>query len=142
VEHVPPAEPLSEEYPLRLTTGRRLDSFNTGVQSGRFPSPLRRGETLDLSPEDGSLYGVSEGETVRILSRRGSVMAPVRFDTGLRPGLAFMTLHHPDDVATNLLTIEASDPKSGTSEFKACAIRIEKLENPGLPSAKGGKSWT
>jgi formate dehydrogenase major subunit len=52
---------------------------------------------------------------------------PVRFDTTLRPGLAFMTLHFQDDVATNLLTIDAVDPKSGTAEFKATAIRIEKV---------------
>jgi formate dehydrogenase major subunit len=41
-----------------------------------------------------------------------------------------MTLHFQDDVATNLLTIDATDPKSGTAEFKATAIRIEKLEVP------------
>jgi len=62
------------------------------------------------------------------VSRRGSVEAPVRFDSGLRPGLAFMTLHFPDQVATNELTIDAVDPKSGTSEFKATAVRIEKLD--------------
>ena len=38
-----------------------------------------------------------------------------------------MTLHFPDQVATNELTIDAVDPKSGTSEFKATAVRIEKL---------------
>ena len=38
-----------------------------------------------------------------------------------------MTLHFPDDVATNLLTIDATDPKSGTAEFKATAIRIDTL---------------
>ena len=38
-----------------------------------------------------------------------------------------MTLHFPDEVATNVLTIEATDPKSGTAEFKAAAIRVEKL---------------
>jgi len=55
------------------------------------------------------------------------VEVPVRVDAGLRPGLTFMTLHFQDDVATNLLTIDATDPKSGTAEFKATAIRIEKL---------------
>ena len=60
-------------------------------------------------------------------SRRGEVRVPVRIDTSLRPGLAFMTLHFPDDVATNLLTIDATDPKSGTAEFKATAIRIERV---------------
>ena len=52
VEHEPPVDELSDEFPLRLTTGRRLDSYNTGVQTGGYSSPLRRGETLDLSPED------------------------------------------------------------------------------------------
>ena len=79
------------------------------------------------SPEDGERFGVVEGEFVRISSRRGAVEAPVRFDTGLRPGLVFMTLHFPDEVDVNKLTIEANDPKSGTAEFKATAVRIEKL---------------
>jgi predicted molibdopterin-dependent oxidoreductase YjgC len=132
VEFVPPVDTLDEQYPIRLTTGRRLDSYNTNVQTGKYASPLRRPETLDLSPEDGERYKLSEGEQVRVTSRRGSVMAPVRFDPGLRPGLAFLTTHFHDQVATNDLTIDASDPKSGTSEFKATAIRIEKtLTNQG-----------
>ena len=55
------------------------------------------------------------------------MVAPVRVDDTLRPGLAFMTLHFPDEVETNVLTIDATDPKSGTAEFKASAIRVEKL---------------
>jgi len=131
VEFEPPVDRLDESYPLRLTTGRRLDSYNTGVQTARYRSPLRRRETIDLSPEDAARYGVAEGEVVRVTSRRGSVLAPVRRDDSLRPGLAFMTLHFPDEVATNELTIEASDPKSGTSEFKATAVRIDKVRDAG-----------
>jgi formate dehydrogenase major subunit len=127
VEFEPPVDVLDEQYPIRLTTGRRLDSFNTGVQSARYQSPLRREETLDIAPEDGQRYDVAEGERVRVSSRRGSVLVCVRYDVSLRPGLAFMTPHFPDDVATNFLTIDAIDPKSGTAEFKATAIRIEKL---------------
>jgi len=130
VEFEPPVDALNDDYPIRLTTGRRLDSFNTGVQTAGYASPLRRGESLDLAPEDLELHGLSEGERVRVVSRRGAVEAPVRVDPGLRPGLAFMTLHFQDDVATNLLTIDATDPKSGTAEFKATAIRIEKLGTP------------
>ena len=127
VEHDPPVDRLTEDFPIRLTTGRRLDSYNTGVQTAGYRSPMRRGETLDLSPEDLARYGLAEGERVRVVSRRGEVEVPVRADEGLRPGLAFMTLHFQDDVATNLLTIDATDPKSGTAEFKATAIRIERL---------------
>jgi predicted molibdopterin-dependent oxidoreductase YjgC len=49
-EHDPPLERPDAEYPFQLTTGRRLDSYNTGVQTGGYSSPLRRGESLDMSP--------------------------------------------------------------------------------------------
>ncbi len=128
VEHDPPVDKLDADFPIRLTTGRRLDSYNTGVQTGGYTSPLRRGESLDISPEDAETYGLADGERVRVVSRRGQVEVPIRIDPSLRPGLTFMTLHFQDDVAVNLLTIDATDPKSGTAEFKATAIRIEKLE--------------
>jgi formate dehydrogenase major subunit len=127
VEHDPPVDRLDDEFPIRLTTGRRLDSYNTGVQTAGYTSPLRRGESLDISPEDAATIGVVDGERVCVTSRRGSIEAPVRIDESLRPGLTFMTLHFQDEVATNLLTIDAWDPKSGTAEFKATAIRVEKL---------------
>jgi formate dehydrogenase major subunit len=127
VDHDPPVDKLTDDYPIRLTTGRRLDSYNTGVQTGGYSSPLRRSESLDISPEDAESFGFADGERVRVVSRRGQVEAPIRIDESLRPGLTFMTLHFQDDVATNLLTIDATDPKSGTAEFKATAIRIEKL---------------
>ncbi len=126
-EQVPPVDQLTEDFPLRLTTGRRLDSYNTGVQTSSFASPMRGGETLDLSPEDARRLAIMDGEMVRVTSRRGSVLVPARIDTGLKPGLTFMTFHFPDQVDTNILTIDATDPKSGTAEFKASAIRVEKL---------------
>ncbi len=127
VDHDPPVEALTDEFPIRLTTGRRLDSYNTGVQSGSLRYPRRKGETLDLCPEDIARLGLEEGEVVRIVTRRGSVQAPVRTEHALRPGLAFMTYHFPDQVDVNQLTIDATDPRAGTAEFKAAAIRIEKL---------------
>jgi len=128
VEHEGPVEALDEDYPLRLTTGRRLDSFNTGVQSIGFNSPLRRrGETLDISPADARRYDIEDGDSVRVRSRRGSVVMQVRIDPGLSEGLVFTTFHFNDDVATNVLTIDAVDPKSGTAEFKAAAVSIEKV---------------
>jgi formate dehydrogenase major subunit len=135
VEDDPPVEKLSPEFPIRLTTGRRLDSYNTGVQTGGYTSPLRKRESLQISPEDALELGVVEGEMVTASSRRGSVEVPVHVDSTLRPGLAFMTLHFPDQVSTNQLTIDALDPKSGTAEFKASAIRIEKVAaKAGVPS--------
>jgi predicted molibdopterin-dependent oxidoreductase YjgC len=128
VEHDPPVDLLDDDFPLRLTTGRRLESYNTGVQTAGYDSPLHVGGTdILLSPADGERYGVADGARVRIVSRRGAVETSARYDSKLRAGLAFMNLHFPDEVATNVLTIDATDPKSGTAEFKATAIRLEPV---------------
>ena len=130
--HSPPVDELDDEYPIRLTTGRRLESYNTGAQSNLYRSPLHRGgEALELSPEDAAELELAEGETALVSSRRGSVTAPVRIERSLRRGLAFMTFHFPEQVETNVLTIDATDPKSGTAEFKATAIRVEKVGSDG-----------
>jgi formate dehydrogenase major subunit len=125
-----PVDRLTPEFPIRLTTGRRLDVYNTGIQTRSYASPLRAPETIDLSPSDGARLGVADGDTVRVTSRRASVLVRARLDDGLGDGLAFMTWHDPDQVDTNLLTIEAVDPKSGTAEFKATAVRVERVVAP------------
>jgi predicted molibdopterin-dependent oxidoreductase YjgC len=130
-----PLEVPDEQYPYVLTTGRRLESYNTGVQSNGYGSPLHRGETVDISPEDAAELRAANGTLLRISSRRGSVVAPAYIDPGLRKGVVFMTLHFPDDVATNLLTINATDPKSGTAEFKACAVSLQ-LATQAMPTLK------
>jgi formate dehydrogenase major subunit len=127
VNWVPPVDPLDDDYPVRLTTGRRLDGFNTGVQSGGFRSPIRHGAVIDLSPEEAVGLGVRDGDLVKVTSRRGSIEVPVRISSGLRKGLVFMAIHSPDDVDVNILTLDAWDPKSGTAEFKATAVRIDPL---------------
>lgn len=126
VDHAPPVDRLDDDYPLRLTTGRHLDAYNTGVQSSGYDSPLRSVGTLDVSPEDAKMLGVRTGDMVSVASRRGQIEVPARIDTSLRPGLVFMSLHYPDDADVNALTIEAWDPKSGTAEFKATAVRVEQ----------------
>lgn len=127
VDDVPPADELTEEYPFRMTTGRHLDSYNTGVQSGGFDSPQRPGGVLEISPADANSLGIIDGETVKVCSRRGELDVPIRITDNLRAGLMFMPIHFPDDLDVNILTIDAWDKKSGTADFKATAIKIEKI---------------
>lgn len=127
VEHAGPKEELTAEFPLRLTTGRSLDSYNTGVQSGGYTSPIRYGDALDVNPADAAALGIADGERVRVSSPRGSVEMHVRFQPEIPEGLTFTTFHFPDLVDVNLLTNDAWDRRSGTSEFKAASIRIDRL---------------
>ena len=127
MHHDPPVEQPDAEYPLLLTTGRRLESYNTGVQTGGYDSPLHyRRNARHLARGCGAARASPTATRCAIVSRRGRVDAPARIDAALRAGMVFMTLHFPDEVPTNLLTIDVSDPKSGTAEFKACAVRVER----------------
>ena len=92
------------------------------------PRRCAAGRRCASTPEDAAKLGIADGERVRVVSRRGAVEAPVSFDPSLRPGLASFTPHFSEEVDINVLTNDAWDPKSGTSEFKATAIRVEKID--------------
>ena len=127
VDWEPPVERPDAEYPLLLTTGRRLPFFNTGVQTRGYATAVPQEEALHLWPGDAAHLGIQEGERVRVRSRRAALVVPATLDDTLAPGLCFMTLHHPEVAQTNLLTLDAWDPKSGTAEFKATAIAVERV---------------
>jgi len=127
VDWEPPVEQPDEAYPFLLTTGRKLEFYNTGTQSRGYAAPRPQMEFLCIWPEDARRLGIEEGDLVRVRSRRASLLLPAKPDETLAPGLCFMTLHHPDIIPTNVLTIDAWDPKSGTAEFKATAIAVERV---------------
>jgi formate dehydrogenase major subunit len=80
-----------------------------------------------VAPEDAAALGLTAGAPVRVSSRRGAIDVPVEVSADLRPGLAFMAVHFPDEMDVNVLTVDAWDPKSGTAEYKAPAVRIEPV---------------
>ena len=112
------------DYPLLMTTGRVLDSYNTGVQSDGFNSPIRSGEDLDMNPADAQALGLETGSRVEVSSRRATIDMTIRVQPDLPQGLCFTTYHFADTTDVNQLTIEAWDKKSGTAEFKATAINV------------------
>jgi len=126
-EYEPVADAINDQYPFVLTTGRRLEFFNTGVQTRAYASARRQEELVMIHPDDAATYGIERGQLVRVKSRRGEVTLRAGFDAGLSRGLLFMTLHFPDQTPTNQLTIEATDPIAGTAEFKASAVAIEPV---------------
>ena len=128
VDWEPPVEALSSEYPFLLTTGRRLAFFNTGVQSNVYDHPHKIGEWMEIHPKDATEMGIRDGEVIVVESKRGCVQVSAHYSEAVQPGTVFMTLHFPDEVLTNDLTIDATDPQSGTAEFKAAAVRLLHLD--------------
>ncbi len=128
VEHVPPVDLLTDEFPIRLTTVRVLDAFNSGVQTGGYASPLRRREALRIDAEDAAKLGIADGERVRVVvaARCGGGAGVVRPVAAAGNGLvhaAFLRRGRHQRPHQRRV-----GPKSGTSEFKATAIRVEKID--------------
>jgi formate dehydrogenase major subunit/formate dehydrogenase alpha subunit len=138
VNHIPPQEEPDREYPLVLTTGRRRSTYHTGTQTGRASGfdLLVPHELLEISPHDAELLGIEDGEPVRVVSRRGEVNVHAKV-TGRSPaGAVFMSFAFPEVSRTNNVTSAAVDFITETPEFKACAVRVEKLgEAAGDPSS-------
>jgi len=128
LEWTPPAEQPDEQYPFVLSTGRRLYHYHTRTQTGRCGglNDLLGEETADISMEDASFLGISQGERIRVASRRGEVEVTAKITPQVPPGLVWMAFHFRQGCA-NWLTNPAFDPVSKTAEFKACAVRLEKL---------------
>lgn len=130
VTYTPPMEVPDEDYPFTLTTGRRLESYNTHTQTRHYAPGVKikqQEETVDIHPADASKLGIEDGELVKVSSRRGSLSVKAKITEQVVPGLVFMSFHW-NEVPTNVLTLNEYDPISGTAEFKACAVNIAKLE--------------
>jgi len=124
VEYQPPAEAVSESYPLILTTGRVLEHWHTGTMSRRSEvlDKLNPNGVIDIHPEDAFKLGITDGDLITIASERGKIEAPVRVTDKSSPGLAFMAFHWHESPA-NALTNPVLDPVAKIPEFKVSAVR-------------------
>jgi formate dehydrogenase major subunit len=127
-EWTPPAEVPDEEYPLVLSTGRRLTHYHTRTQTGRCEglNDILGEETADISFADAAAMDISQGEMIRVKSRRGEVLVKANITREVQEGLVWMAFHFREANA-NWLTNAAFDPVTYTAEYKACAVRIEKV---------------
>ncbi len=132
----PQAEEMpSRRFPLILNTGRILYHWHGGTMTRRADSLLARAPELQISmaAEDGSRYGVDDGEWTRLKSRRGELEGRVVYTERMRPGEVFVPFVKLQEHAANFLTNSAFDPTSKIPEYKVSAVRIEKIES-GEPS--------
>ena len=131
VEYLPPSELPDAEYPFILGTGRQMYHWHTGTMTrrsqgldAREPVPV-----VDMHVLDAESLGVGEGDTVRVTSRRGSVLIGVRISERQARGQIFIPMHFRE-AAVNLLTNPDLDPYAKIASFKVSAVRIERAEVP------------
>lgn len=132
VSYRPPAEVVDSEYPVWLTTGRVISQYLSGTQTRRiqplvaqYPEPL-----CEIHPRLAESLAISDGDVVRVTSRRGSMEAPAKVVATIRPDTVFIPYHWAGDKAANQLTQRALDPVSKIPEFKVSAVRVERVGGP------------
>jgi assimilatory nitrate reductase catalytic subunit len=130
VRHVDADELPDRAYPLYFTTGRYREHYNSGAQTRRMAATLSRKPEplLEMHPRLAQQLGVTDGEFLRVESRRGTAEFKVHLSADIRPDTVFAPFHWGGKGAANLLTNPALDPISKMPEFKVCAVRV-------LPSA-------
>ncbi len=130
VSQPPSAEPVDEDFPLLLTTGRVAAHYQSGAQTRRIDelSGDAPAAFVELHPFLAERLDVADGERVRVSTRRGEAFVRTRVSSDIRPDTVFVPFHWAGRQRANLLTSDALDPTSKMPAFKVCAARIDRLE--------------
>jgi formate dehydrogenase major subunit len=128
-EFAPAKELPDADFPFVLNTGRYREHWHTGTMTRRARAldALSPEPYADMHPADLAALGISDGERVRVRSRRGEIVLKARDSRRMSRGSVFIPFHFKE-AAVNLLTIDALDPYGKIPEFKFCAVRIERLD--------------
>jgi len=129
IDHVPPAEEPSEDYPMVLSTGRVLYHWHGGQMTRRAAGLMQvYGEALiEMNPEDAAKLGLNGKKRVRVTSRRGHIEAEAWVTDRVPPGMVYANFHFPE-ASANELTIAALDPVSKIPEYKVAAVKVELVK--------------
>jgi assimilatory nitrate reductase catalytic subunit len=123
VEQPPPVEEVCGRYPYYLTTGRVLSQYQSGAQTRRIAA-LRCEPYVELHQDVADRIDVADGAAVRVVSRRGELVAAARISASIRPDTLFVPFHWPAAARANSLTSDALDPVSRMPQFKLCAADV------------------
>jgi assimilatory nitrate reductase catalytic subunit len=128
VQHRPPAEEPTDDYPFYLTTGRLLAHYQSGTQTRRVPALLKAAPHpfVQVHPSVADTFGIAHGDCVQVTTRRGTAQLVAHLSGAVRMDTLFVPFHYPGTGRVNLLTNPALDPVSRMPEFKVCAARLEK----------------
>ena len=130
----PPAESPSREYPFWLRTGAVLEHWGAGSMTQRIPT-LHRAvprSYVEINRDDAKRLGIHDRETIRLVSRRGSLELEARIDYRSQPPRGQLFVPSFDEAApVNRLMLDAFCPLSGQPETTTCAVRVERLPPKG-----------
>ncbi|CAH6817098.1 Formate dehydrogenase-O, major subunit [Vibrio chagasii] len=121
------AELPDEEYPLVLTTGRILEQFHTGTMTRKTKGlDNLAGPRAMVSVHDAEALGISNGQMLKVSTRRGEIEIAAFVTKRMQQGVVFIPFHFVES-PVNRLTTTATDPHAKIPEFKVAAVRIDPI---------------
>jgi predicted molibdopterin-dependent oxidoreductase YjgC len=128
IDYRPPMEMTDEEYPFVLTKGRLLQHYHTGSMTRRSKvlDGLVKQGMVEINMANAERLGISDGEMVKVSTRRGSIEITALVTPKIIKGLVFIPFHFAESAA-NVLTNDALDPVAKIPEYKVCSVKLEKL---------------
>jgi len=135
-----PGELPGEEYPLTMTTGRVMYHFHTGTLTRRSAGLTHHSPEsfVEIHPATADSLGVTDGEYVRVVSRRGAIVVRAAVTDRVGEGVVFVPMHFADGAANALTQGDSFDPESGIPEYKVSSVRIEPAGPDAEPSTLAG----
>jgi formate dehydrogenase alpha subunit len=128
VKYKPSAELTDKDFPFLLTTGRQLFQYHTGSMTRRV-KPIHAVSPeayVEINPADAQRLAIEDGTSVKISSRRGTILVKARVSKLPGVGVVFVPFHFREAAANALTSSTALDPLSKIPSFKVSAVRIEK----------------
>ena len=124
-----PPEMPDAEFDMWLCTGRVLEHWHTGSMTRRVPELHRSvpDAQIFMHPEDAQKRGLQRGMAVKVVSRRGEIVARLETRGRNKPpvGLIFVPFFDEGRLV-NKLTLDATCPISKETDYKKCAVKVLK----------------
>jgi len=121
-------EPIDEQYPFVLLTGRGTSSqWHTQTRTGKsavlkklYPDHIY----VEMNPLDAERLGIRANQKAIVASRRGQAIATVFITNTVQVKQLFIPMHY---WVANELTFPAFGPYSRQPSYKACAVSVTPL---------------
>ncbi|WP_153799197.1 nitrate reductase [Foetidibacter luteolus] len=131
------SEPLTNNLPLILTTGRIRDQWHTMSKTGKVNKLKQHiaNSFLEIHPDDAGKRNIHENDLVEVTNARGNVRVKAKLTEDIKPGVVFLPMHwgkilNNDLNRANNLTNNLVDPVSKEPDFKFSAVEVKRYQKP------------
>ena len=126
-----PASLVSNEFPLRLNSGRIRDQWHTMTRTGK--SARLSGHIyepfVEVHPLDAEQVGLQNNELAQVSSTVGRILCRVNISDSQQQGTVFVPMHWNEQFANQAgvdsLIAAVVDPFSGQPEYKATPVNVK-----------------